>query len=134
MAGKGHLMGLISDNIKEFIQGVDNIMEVNNSEYQFLWEKYAYKGTVPWVVSREGGYGVHVGDFHDRPTWIAIRTAVVNGKKILFWHATSLLVDHRLIEKWFRTHLPHIQYPMREDATNNNITLTEEQYRAMYPS
>jgi len=74
------------------------VVEANSFEYLSLWkdfhEEYSWE-----QVSQ--GYGAHVGYIDGRPIFISLRWATVNEVYMLFWHATSKVVDYGMIEEWF---------------------------------
>jgi hypothetical protein len=68
------------------------------------------------------GFGLTLGKLDDRPICVCFSFAYINGHKICFYEATSQVVDHKLIEKWLKTHfqLTHDGYTRwnHTNATN----------------
>lgn len=62
------------------------------------------------------GWGEAIGD-----SFVSIFIQELNGKRILFWHATSKRVDYNDIEKWLDEKFPGIP---RTDAQNIHSLLT----------
>ena len=88
---------------KGFLDNVVGVVEATNFEYHQLWKEWEDKDS--WFTNLSG-YGAVVGDIDSRPIFISLRTAIVNGHKILFIDPESEVVDWKLINKWLFTHLP----------------------------
>ncbi len=56
-----------------------------------------------------------IGYIDNRPVTLSLFINVVEGKRILFWHSPSQLVDYKMIDEWFEDYLPGIP---RTDANN----------------
>lgn len=93
------------ERIRDFLTGVVGVVEATNAEKQALWERYTGKYGVDWK-SRLDGLGETIGYLAEMPVFISLQTAEVGGFKLLFFHATSQVVDHRLIEEWLRANVP----------------------------
>lgn len=106
----------IAPHIAEFLKDVVGVVEANSCESMFLWERHHVQLKKPWV-SNLSGYGVTVGELDDHPVHISLLINTVDGKRILFWHATSMVVDYRMIEAWLEAALPEA-YNNRTDAIN----------------
>lgn len=107
----------ISEEVKAYVAGVEGVVEATSFERGCLWERHQKRG---WV-SETLGYGVEVGSIGEDPIFISILTARVGGKKILFYEATSLVVDHAQVNLWLHTHLPN--GTPRTDAQNFHTIL-----------
>jgi hypothetical protein len=109
----------LSDNVKTYIEGVVGLVEASREEYTMQYVRHVMDKTGDWVKldwkENTSGYGINVGTFAGREVWISINSAVINGRKILFWHATSSIVDYGLIDIWIETHFKGIK---KTDATN----------------
>lgn len=59
---------------------------------------------------------------NDKSVYVSFRFAIINGKKVCFYNATSRFVDHEMINKWLitRFQLTHDGYTRwnHSDATN----------------
>lgn len=104
------------DTIHEFFDGVVGLVEASSHEKYYLWDRYADepfaikygppdRTRYSWV-DKNSGFLPRVGYLDGRPICISVFTAVVDGKKLLFWHATSQVVDYELIDRWFKKYLP----------------------------
>lgn len=79
-------------------------VEATRFEQMCLWQKYTGEGYV-WKENLSGR-GATVGYLNDMPVAISLNTAVVNGNKILFYNATSVVVDWGMIEEWLQKNMP----------------------------
>jgi hypothetical protein len=108
----------------KFLEGVTGAIEATSCEQHSLWERYTEYG-VEWK-QHPAGLLETVGTLADMPVCISLHTNDVGGAKILFYHATSQVVDHRMIDKWLEENMPdsarredgHIN---KTDATNSHI-------------
>lgn len=91
----------VSDEIRAYLNGVVGIVEANSFEKMCLWREWNDMGK-SWVPTVHG-YLATVGNVGDMPVCISILTETVEGQKILFWDATSRVVDHQMIEEWLKT-------------------------------
>lgn len=123
-----------SQEVSDYLYGVVGVVEATSAEKQELWMNYAEEVPSQWRRKEEpcrfkwdsarSGYLPCVGRIGDRPVCISIYVDVVAGHRLLFWHATSELVDYALIEEWLTTSLPRSAfqgdsaYLNRTDATN----------------
>ncbi len=108
-------------DLAEYLAGVVGVIEATSFEHHSLWCDYAEAGQkhgrrFPW---NETGHGTlqQVGGIGNRPIWISILTATVDGHKLLFWHVTSPVADHDQCEAWLRVNLPETAF--REDGRLN---------------
>ena len=110
-----------SNEIVKFLEGVVAVVEATNCEADYLWRDYHCKQDYKWV-SNLSGFGCIVGQIGDMPIFVSLLTNEVGGEKILFIHATSQVVDHRVIDAWLDMHLPEAP---RTDARNFGNILTK---------
>ena len=103
----------IPDHIKKFLEGVVGMVEANNFETMCIWRD-CNESKRTWEQQHGGGYGMIIGTFHKRLIFISLSINIVDGYKILFWEATSLLVDYKMIEEWFKIALPIVS---KENST-----------------
>ncbi len=68
------------------------------------------------------GFNLTIGHIEEYPVCVSFSFALINGKKVCFYHSTSRMVDHEMIEDWLmgRFQLTHDKYTRRNhvDATN----------------
>lgn len=95
---------MLNPIIESYLEGCTGCIEATSFEYMCLWREYTSK-KADWKENLSGHY-VEVGRINFNPINISLRTAVISGHKILFWHATSPVVDYNQIEKWLLNNLP----------------------------
>lgn len=120
----------LPEDIAEYLNGVEGLVEANSYEKHCLWLHYAkdadkYGGfgetRFDWQ-ERTAGYGFTVGTVADKPVHLSLMVNTVNGKRLLFWYATSQMVDHQMIDDWLDNNMPPSArradgYLNRTDAT-----------------
>src|SRR4029077_8557157 len=87
----------------KFLEGTVGVCEATDNEQHSLWERWHER--VEWEQNCSGLMET-VGTLVEMPVCISLRTAKINGQKIIFWRATSQVVDHRMIDKWLNAALP----------------------------
>lgn len=114
------------------------IVEANSFEQQTLWERHAKstmsRGNFAW--EQMDGWLVTVGKLHGRSICISTYWIKIEGRLIMFWHPTSALVDHKMIDNWPDEHF-HGTYDkgLRRascDANNFHCCLSAIKERNMF--
>lgn len=109
------------DNMAALLDDCVCAVEANRFEYMCLWEKYTKDGYI-WKENLSGR-GVTVGFLDTQPVHISLNTAIVNGNKILFYTATSVVVDWHMIRAWLEKYMPDTARwndgSLRETDANN---------------
>jgi hypothetical protein len=87
------------------------VVEASSYEKQSLWEHYAQDSAdliprtsaarVPWI-DQNRGWWFQVGRIARRPVVISVFGALLNERPVLFYEATSAVVDWKQIEGWFK--------------------------------
>lgn len=109
--------------VQDFIQGATAIVEATNFEYSCLWERY--HKTKKWD-DRADGIGPVVGYVdqkkQNKAISISLRSAVVDGQKILFWFPMGRWSDYDVIEEWIKQAMPETAFQdgrlNKQDAGN----------------
>ena len=117
----------VNYEMARFLEGVVGVVEATSCEQQYLWQdnrvdKFVGPAIKPWKENLAGCLQC-VGHFAKAPIYISLRTAEIDGHKILFWNATSQVVDYRVIEAWMEANIPQSArrsdgYINQSDATN----------------
>ncbi len=113
---------MISEEMKQFLEGVVGIVEANSFEKMCLWKENQDQMKYEWKENNLG-YLPTIGELAGMPVVLSLFTADVNGHKLLFYHPTSQVVDWRQIEAWLQLNLPKTAfrengYPNKTDAMN----------------
>jgi hypothetical protein len=112
--------------LQEYLKDVVGAVEANSFEQLCLWRECHQELNESWVENRSGLWRNLGPGTTGRDTCLSLITAVVGGKKVLFWDATSSFVDHTLIDLWLRNNLPRsagrerdgVWVPSRTNAMN----------------
>lgn len=96
----------MSYEYRDLLAGVVAIVEITRYEERMLWKEYRER--MPdgeWIQSLSGPF-VTVGQVNGRPVCISLFVNTIGGKKVVFYEASSVMVDHDMINQWFLDHLP----------------------------
>ena len=74
-------------------------VEATRNETTTLWSECHKK--VSWVRVAFGKL-ITVGKLNEHPVCISVSITNINGVDVLFWEATSMVVDHYQINTWFK--------------------------------
>ena len=101
----------------EFFTDVYGVIEASREEYSYLYR--TLKNSENFTVTENlSGVTVVVGTLMDRPICISIWNMTVNGKKVIMWEPTSMLVDYAMIEEWWDGNWPDKAY--RDNGSRKN--------------
>lgn len=71
-----------------------------------LWREFKqYRPGKEWKQCLSGPL-ITVGKLDDRPVCISVFVHTIDDERIVFYEATSMVVDHQMIDNWFLEHLP----------------------------
>lgn len=117
-----------SENVAEYISDVKGVVEANRYESLALWEKYSQR--TKWK-SLGFGFIPCIGKFNDHPVHISLLKNYILDQPILFWYATSPIVNYNMIDEWLKEFLPNEAYANKSDADNffnvvNNLKSIDE--------
>jgi hypothetical protein len=97
----------------ELFEGVEFLVQATDTERFLLWcenENDKSERKVKWEQTSRGA-GSTLGWLDTRPISVTLFYAVLNGKKVAFYDATSQVTDHAMVDDWLKTHtLDHIRY------------------------
>lgn len=97
----------MSETLEQFLAGVSGVVEANTFERHSLWlenDRLGAKGR-KWEENLRG-YIEYVRWVQGRPICVSMFKATIDGQSILFWDATSQLVDYAIIEDWLEKVIP----------------------------
>lgn len=98
-------VSLLDDDFVALLADTYYAVEANSFEYSALYKEYAKEQGHVWKENLSGR-GACIGYVGKRMVFVSFRTAIINGRKILFYEATSPMVDWDMIEDWLRSNLP----------------------------
>lgn len=98
------------DELVKFMEGVVGVVEANSFEQHCLWKENHFleddaRHKREWK-DNTSGMGETIGYVDGRPVAISLRTAIIDGHKIMFYYATSNVIDHKMICEWLLLNLP----------------------------
>jgi len=83
------------------------IVEATSFEKHCLWLQFSntspnrlYPETPPVKWEQLDGFLITVGTYHTHPICISAQWDRINGELVMFWEATSNVVNHTIIKKW----------------------------------
>lgn len=106
------------------------VIEANDAERHFLWllnSKVAlergwgtggFAGGIDWPDVSSSSWGTMIGEMDGRRIVVITTFDTICGVPVVFWHPSSQLVDHAMIEKWLPTMFPAYERRLRCDAAN----------------
>jgi predicted PolB exonuclease-like 3'-5' exonuclease len=93
--------------IEKVLYGV----EATEFEQNFLQQENSIKCVWTEISLTET---IQIGEYEGHPVMVELSWAVIKGTKVLFWRATSNVVDYRMVQKWVR------ENALTKDATTTN--------------
>ncbi len=91
------------------------IVEATSYEQHVFWENYFYKSKYETLIIKDwlqetAGKIITIGKCDKRPVCVTIFWAWLDGCKIMFYEATSQVVDHKMVKEWFKHFSSHIKW------------------------
>jgi hypothetical protein len=84
------------------IERCDYAVEATDYEALCLWREW--HGEVRWEQEREGVLHT-IGRCAGKPVAVTVTWSRINGRRVAFYHASSQVVDHAMVERWVRGEL-----------------------------
>jgi len=95
------------------LKNVKYAVEANSFEATQLWSNWNKR--VEWEDNRSG-VGVSVEGRVN--SFVSLLITKINNVEVLFYEATSVLVDHKAVEDWVLLHCPLLTQGKMKDAQN----------------
>lgn len=120
----------------DYFRRAEYLVEISSFERQSLWSKYHNDYT--WEDNNMG-FNRQIGIIDDRPICVTFYLHKINGLNVLFYEATSQLVDWKMIEDYLDVvcNLKEFKSNRRAriDASNfHNVILYSKEVKAMKES
>lgn len=96
----------------DFTAGTTYLVEATSFEQLTLWQQWHEK--VEWKEHPQGKAPT-VGLLDGRPVVLCFFYAHLSGAKVMFWYATSQVVDYLMIDDYLKENFPDVP---RTDAMN----------------
>ena len=101
------------EELKNFLDGVVGVVEATGYEKLALWQEWHVADKRPWIQGRSG-LSEQIGTVAGLPVCLSLLVDTVNGHRILFWEATSRVVDYEMARRW----LDHVLPPTAKNRTD----------------
>jgi hypothetical protein len=95
----------IDKQMDDFLDGVQGLCEANSYEQHSLWGENDREGRFTWVQENFGLLPT-IGRVGKRPVVLSLFICVIKGYRICFYHATSQIVDHLIVDEWLKKAMP----------------------------
>lgn len=99
--------------VGKFLDGAVGAIEATSAEYSLLWDRL--RNEVSWD-SNLSGMMLTIGELAGCPVSLSLHTAVVGGRKIVFYNACSQVVDHKMVREWMDRVLPDVPHTDADNA------------------
>jgi len=101
----------MNDHFEKMVAETKFVVEATDNEMQSFWEKFSTEAMHPrpefnkykWEQINPG-YVETVGELAGFPVCISVFWFRINGVTVMFYDATSRVVDHQMIEEWLDKH------------------------------
>lgn len=87
------------NELQELLDNADYLVEASSNTVHHLWDKWE---NVIEFKQACGGFGKNIGDFGGYPVFLSIMYYEIGGKVVVFWEATSMVVNHHMIDAYFK--------------------------------
>ncbi len=92
--------------LSDFLYGATGFVEASSAEYHFLWKEYHDETFGQSWSENLSGIALTIGRVNDLPVCVSLRKSVVNGHLLVFYYATSRMVDHTMVDEWIQKIAP----------------------------
>ncbi len=96
----------IDDQLKKFVEGAVGFCAATREEEHSVWSHMVDQREPPVAWRQRGGVGVTVGYLDERPVHVALNHVDVAGHKVIFYNATSTVVDHDMVKEFINLLAP----------------------------
>ena len=90
-------------SLQELLSATKFAVEATGFERHMLWRDNQHR--MSWE-GHPAGYGIELGKVGDMPVMLSATFQAIDGHVVLFYHPTSQMVDHRMIEAWLNENVP----------------------------
>ncbi|UIS25272.1 hypothetical protein [Erythrobacter phage vB_EliS-L02] len=107
-------------NFAKFVAGTIGVVEATPCELSYVYTRCKETGR-HWVEDPQG-WSMQVGYLGLRPVVISLRAITIDGHKLIFYHATSTVVDWDMIRSWLKANMPDSVFEIRNGEARLNAT------------
>jgi hypothetical protein len=90
----------IDDELIRFVGGAIGFCAATNEEQHGVWLRLVDRRDPPVAWKQHGGIGVTIGYLDNRPVHVVLSHVDVAGFKVIFYEATSTVVDHEMVRQF----------------------------------
>lgn len=87
----------IDEQLTRFLEGTIGFCAATREEEHGIWSSLVDHRDPPLTWRQHGGLGVTIGYLDNRPVHVSLSHVDVGGHKVIFYHATSTVVDHDMV-------------------------------------
>lgn len=98
----------MTDHCEQMMEETQFVVKATYEETFLFWEKFCvqtmYKTPLSIYTWEQCNPGWHleIGKIIDYPVCIGVRWYRINGVLVMFYEATSRIVDHEMVDKWLK--------------------------------
>ena len=95
-------------NFEQMLSNTKYAVEANSFETSSIYTNFVIGGRLKDGISWKQvslGTGVVVGHIDNRPIFVSLLWNYIHGELVLFWEATSVVVDYAVVEDWLDKNL-----------------------------
>lgn len=94
----------IDDELRLLVDGAVGFCEATGDEQNAVWERLIQNTDLPW--KQNGGPLVTIGYLDGRPVAVHLSSVEINHFKVIFYEATSTVVDHDMVRRFIEKLAP----------------------------
>lgn len=94
------------EQIEKLLEGVIGAVEASSEETHAIWREDVHHADKPMTWKQHGGIGVTIGYMDSRPVHVILSIITVNDHRVLFYEATSTVVDNDMVRAFIEAVMP----------------------------
>ena len=120
----------IDDQLKKLVEGAIGFCEATREEEHSVWVSLVDRRDPPVTWRQHSGLLATIGQIDGRPVAVSLSPVDVAGHRVIFYHATSAVVDHDMVRAFIDLLAPDTARQgdrvNHSDATNMTNILPRE--------
>ena len=96
----------IDDELKSFVEGAVGFCAATREEQHGVWSRLVEHRQPPVGWKQHSGIGVTIGFLDNRPVHVVLSHVDVAGFKVIFYEATSTVVDYEMVREFIERLAP----------------------------
>lgn len=86
-----------TEEMKVLVEGAAGFCEATSEEQHSVWTRLVHNRAQPVSWEQKGGRGITIGYLDSRPVHVTLSHVDIAGHKVIFYEATSTVVDHDMV-------------------------------------